>query len=58
MYQRILDYVVGRFTVVASVFAFVSKEELFRTLIPVGLILGIGVGLFGSIITTRKHLKV
>jgi cell division transport system permease protein len=58
MYQRILDYVVGRFTVVASVFAFVSREELFRTLIPVGLILGVGVGLFGSIITTRKHLKV
>jgi cell division transport system permease protein len=27
-------------------------------MIPVGLILGVGVGLFGSIITTRKHLKV
>lgn len=58
MYQRILEYVAGRFAVLTSLFAFVSQEELFSTMIPVGLILGIGVGLFGSIITTRKHLKV
>ena len=58
MYQKILEYVAGRFAVLTSVFAFVSKEELFRTMVPVGLILGIGVGLFGSLITTRKHLKV
>ena len=58
MYQKILEYVAGRFAVITSVFAFVSKEELFKTMIPVGLILGIGVGLFGSLITTRKHLKV
>lgn len=58
MYEKILAYVVGRFTVLTSIFAFVSSEELFRTMIPVGLILGIGVGLFGSLVTTRKHLKV
>ncbi len=58
MYQRVLDYVAGRFSVLTSVFAFVSTEELFSTMVPVGLVLGIGVGLFGSIITTRKHLKV
>lgn len=58
MYDKILSYVAGRFKVVTSLFAFVSSEELFKTMIPVGLILGIGVGLFGSIVTTRKHLKV
>ncbi len=58
MYDRIMNYVIGRFTVITSVFAFVSQEDLFRTMIPAGLILGIGVGLFGSLVTTRKHLKV
>ncbi len=58
MYQRILDYIAGRVPVLNSLFAFVSTEELFNTMIPVGLVLGIGVGLFGSLITTRKHLKV
>lgn len=58
MYEKILTYVVGRFKVITSIFAFVSQEELFKTMIPVGLVLGIGVGLFGSLVTTRKHLKV
>ncbi len=58
MYEKILTYVAGRFKVITSIFAFVSQEELFKTMIPVGLILGIGVGLFGSLVTTRKHLKV
>lgn len=58
MYDRILNYVVGRFTVVTSIFAFVSQEDLFKTMIPVGLALGIGVGLLGSLMTTKKHLKV
>ena len=58
MYEKILTYVAGRFKVVTTLFAFVSQEELFTTLVPVGLILGIGVGLVGSILTTRKHIKV
>ena len=58
MYEKILEYVVGRFQVITTMFAFVSQQELFRTMIPVGLALGIGVGLLGSILTTRKHLKI
>ena len=58
MYEKILTYVAGRFKVVTTLFAFVSQKELFATLVPVGLILGIGVGLVGSILTTRKHIKV
>ena len=58
MYEKILTYVAGRFKVVTTLFAFVSQAELFATLVPVGLILGIGVGLVGSILTTRKHIKV
>lgn len=58
MYDRVLTYVAGRFQVVTTLFAFVSSRELFSTMIPVGLVLGIGVGLLGSLLTTRKHLKV
>ena len=41
-----------------TLFAFVSQKELFSTMVPVGLVLGIGVGLVGSLLTTRKHLRV
>lgn len=58
MYDKILTYVAGRFQVVTTLFAFVSQKELFSTMVPVGLVLGIGVGLVGSILTTRKHLRV
>lgn len=58
MYDKVLTYVAGRMQVVASLFAFVSQHDLFRTMVPVGFALGIGVGLFGSLVTTRKHLKV
>lgn len=58
MYDKVLTYVAGRFQVVTTLFAFVSQKELFSTMVPVGLALGIGVGLLGSILTTRKHLRV
>ena len=58
IYGRVLEYVAGRFGVITSIFAFVSRQELFKYLLPVGLVLGVGVGLIGSLLTTRKHLKV
>ena len=42
MYDKILTYVAGRFKVVTTLFAFVSQQDLFRTMVPVGLVLGIG----------------
>lgn len=58
MYDNVVGYVVGRFPIVQKLFAFVPISELFRVLIPASAIIGIGLGLVGSLITTRKHLKV
>lgn len=38
--------------------AFMPVSAVFRILLPVGLILGMGIGLVSSIFTIRKHLKV
>ena len=35
-----------------------SVTQVFEVLTPVALILGMGIGLFGSVITIRKHLRV
>ena len=37
---------------------FVSIDVIYRSLLPVGLILGIGIGFLGSSITVRRHIKV
>ena len=58
IYDAIVAYVVGRFSVVQNLFAFVPISELFGVLVPVSAAIGIGLGLVGSILTTRKHLKI
>lgn len=58
MYDHIVQYIIGRYSVVQSLFAFVPVRDLFTVLIPVSAGIGIGLGLIGSLLTTRKHLKV
>lgn len=58
MYDNVVAYVIGRFAVVKNLFAFVPISELFAVLIPVSIIIGIGLGLVASVLTTKKHLKV
>ncbi len=58
MYDNVISYVIGQFAVVQNLFAFVPVQELFAVLIPVSAAIGVGLGLIGSIMTTRKHLKV
>ena len=58
LYDNVTRYVIGRFKVVSQLFAFVPSHDIFAVLIPASAIIGIGLGLVGSIITTRKHLKV
>ena len=37
---------------------FLPVETVFNSLIPISLLIGIGIGFFGSFITVRKHLHV
>lgn len=58
MYDNVVSYVIGQFAVVQNLFAFVPIKDLFAVLIPASAAIGIGLGLVGSLLTTRKHLKV
>ena len=57
-YDNVINYVIGRYNIIKDFFAFVPVKELFTTLAPVSIIIGVGLGLIGSILTTRKHLKI
>lgn len=58
-YERIINMLIGKFTFLGSLAdATVPAAELFHVLLPAGLVLGVGIGLVGSVITVRKHLKV
>lgn len=58
MYQNIIQLVNEKFKILQGVLTFLPSDMVFKTLVPVSLIIGIGVGFLGSFITIRKHLKV
>lgn len=58
IYNKALTYVGGLFPNMTQKISFLSVGEIFSVLIPVSLILGVGIGFFGSFNTVRKHLHV
>ncbi|MDE6388184.1 MAG: permease-like cell division protein FtsX [Lachnospiraceae bacterium] len=58
VYNMVLDYVMTRFAVLATLLKFLTVEEVFAVLTPVSLGIGVGIGFMGSIATVRKHLRV
>lgn len=58
IYNTIVEFVVERFEMLSSLLNFLPVNEIFNTLVPVSLGLGIGIGFLGSFTTVRKHLKV
>ncbi|MDO5135798.1 MAG: permease-like cell division protein FtsX [Eubacteriales bacterium] len=58
VYNSAISYVFTKFNVLMGVVDFIPAGVIYRTLVPIGVALGIGIGLIGSFWTTRKHLKV
>ena len=58
LYDKIVIYVAETFSFVGAFMDFVKPQVLFQGLVPVALVLGVGIGFFGSVWTIRKHLKV
>lgn len=58
VYNRALNFIKEQFSVLSSLLNFLTIDDMFKTLVPVSLIIGVGIGFFGSFITVRKHLRV
>ena len=58
MYSRLIVYIMEKFNFLSSLMKFLPVHTVFRTLTPIALLLGVGIGFLGSFMTIRKHLKV
>ena len=58
IYNKALNFVRGEFSVLSTLLNFLTVDEIFDTLLPVSLLLGVGIGFLGSFVTVRKHLRV
>lgn len=57
-YEYVIQYVMNRFTLFGNTTWFLGVNDIFKVLLPVSIILGIGIGFIGSHITLRKHIKI
>ena len=58
IYEKVIEYASSEFNFLSNMVTFIPIEEIFRTLVPISLVLGIGIGWFGSRVTLHKHLRV
>lgn len=58
LYNKIIEYIMVKFSMLTSLLSFLPVEEVFDILLPVSVLMGVGIGFLGSITTVRKHLRV
>ena len=58
LYGKAVSYILNHFSILNNIIEFLPVKEVYVWLLPIGLILGVGMGFFGSFFTVRKHLKV
>ena len=58
LYNTAVEFILTKFNVLTGVVDFIPVWQIYQMLLPIGLLLGIGIGFIGSIWTTRKHLRV
>lgn len=58
IYEKVVEYASSEFSFLSNMVSFIPVETIFRTLVPISLILGIGIGWVGSRVTLHKHLRV
>ena len=58
IYGKICAYIANKFSFIGNMMTFIPTKEIFSTLVPVALILGVVIGFLGSRVTIRKHIRV
>lgn len=58
LYDKAVQYVMEKFSILQNIIDFLPVSSVYTLLLPIGLVMGIGIGFLGSFFTVRKHLKV
>lgn len=58
LYDKAIEYIMDKFSLLQNIVEFLPVMNVYQTLLPVGLALGVGIGFLGSAFTIRKHLRV
>lgn len=57
IYHKIISYITEKYITIFRTFEFLHINKIFTILIPVALLIGMGIGFFGSFVTVRRQLR-
>lgn len=57
LYGKVVQFLLTHFEVLSQWLTFVGTAEEFKTLIPLSLLVGVGIGFVGSAMSVQKHLR-
>ena len=58
IYYRLIDWIITKFSILSDWLVFLNLRSEFAILAPICLAIGVGIGLLGSCLTVKKHLRV
>lgn len=58
LYGKAVTYIMTKFSILNNIVEFLPVMSVYRYLLPIGILMGVGIGFLGSYFTVRKHLKV
>ncbi len=57
IYGNVVTYIMNKFSFLSGILTFMPVGQLFKTFIPIAIILGVGLGLLGSLLSLARHLR-
>ena len=57
IYEKAVEAIMSKFSILNTILDFLPASKVFWMLVPIGLLLGVGIGFIGSFFTIKKHLK-
>lgn len=57
-YDLVIEKINNQFAIIQELLVFMDVNQVFTRLVPVSIIIGVGIGIVGSLLTMHKHLKV
>ncbi len=56
-YPAVVDHIREKYVYASNIFGFLNREEIFFRIAPVAVVLALGIGLLGSMLSIKRHLK-
>ena len=56
-YGKAVNYITSRFQMLTNLMNFLPVGDIMKSLIPVSILIGVGIGFFGSMFTVHRHLR-